>query len=160
MVTRSVEMELLLLLFFALSLTLSHHAQLGFFCRHRLAPCCSFAYHYPVFHVGERPDHSEVSVFPSKHPLPCPWGLTAEQCLGCLFLVEAWLAQVSQLALGRAYWPCSIVESGTLIGSMLVQGVHVVSPMINRRCGKLEDLCYTELGGRWRHVRAVGFVKT
>ena len=94
-----------------------------------------------------------------EHP-PCPWGLTAEQCLGCLFLVEAWLAQVSQLALGRAYWPCSIVESGTLIGSMLVQGVHVVSPMINRRCGKLEDLCYTELGGRWRHVRAVGFVKT
>ena len=161
MVMPSVEVELLLLLFFfALPSMLVHHVQLGFLSRHRFAPCCSFAYNHPVLHVGKTPDHSKVSVFsPKEHP-PCSWGLTAEQCLGCLLLVEAWLAQVSQLALGRAYWPCSIVESGTLIGSMLVQGVHVVSPMINRRCGKLEDLCYTELGGRWRHVRAVGFVKT
>ena len=157
MVTCSVEMELLFLVFFTLALMLTHHAQLGFFCRHRLAPCCSFAYHYPVFHVGERPDHSEVSVFPSKqHPL-CPWGLAAEQCLSCVTLAEAWLTQVSQLAFGRAYWPCSIVEAEILIGSMLVQSVcHVVSPMIDRRCGSLEDLCYTEMDGRWRHVRAVG----
>ena len=123
MVMPSVEVELLLLLFFfALPLMLVHHVQLGFLCRHRFAPCCSFAYNHPVLHVGKMPDHSKVSVFsPKEHP-PCSWGLTAEQCLGCLLLVEAWL--VSQLAFGHANRPCSIVESETLVSSMLVQGVH------------------------------------